>query len=392
MSKKIKSFDEVIGHRNLVNFLKKCVDRDTVPQVIILHGNPGLGKSSIAKLLAISVTTKYESDELRQQYIKTVIDDNRSTDSIKLFNMSEIKEKEEEIQNVKAEMIIGFSKTGRKVLILDEVHGMSKAAQDAILTELEHLDENVYIFMCTTEIGVLRDSLVSRSKATLSLHDLSSVESKKLIRGLIQERQLTFDTNVDMVVALIADWAGNQPRKACNLIDNFEVGSLVTSRDLEVFIDTNSAASIIELLKYLYGSLTLGIDYLDSMKYDQSFANMLIEVCKVALGHTSSSISAKDTMYIKDFMRDRDIKHILQFTAEVCGLSTIRRRRVISAFMRAHVMFTPNVEPQRSVEFKMQDINTLTQNVEETGMISLNRGVERAKTLEEMFGESEVLE
>lgn len=392
MAKKIRSFDEIIGHRNLVSYLQKCIDRDTVPQVIILHGNPGLGKSSIAKLLAIAVTTKYESDSLKQQYIKTVIEDNQSTDSIKLFNMSEIKEKEEEIQNVKAEMTVGFSKTGRKVLILDEVHGMSKAAQDAILTELEHLDENVYIFMCTTEIGVLRDSLISRSKATLPLHDLSSVESKRLICGLIQERRLTFDANVDMVVSLIADWAGNQPRKACNLIENFEVGSLVTSRDLEVFIDTNSASSVIELLKYLYGSLTLGIDYLDSMKYDESFANMLVEVCKVAFGHTSSSISAKDTMYIKDFMRDRDVKHILQFTAEVCGLSTIRRRRVISAFMRAHVMFAPNAVPQRSTEFKIQDISTLTQNVEDTSSLSINRGVERVKSLDEMFGDSEVLD
>ena len=97
MAKKIKSFTDIIGHRNLVCYLEKCIERDNVPNIIIMHGNPGLGKSSIAKLLAIAVTTKFESKDLKDSYIEAVIYKNQSTDSIKLFNMSEIQEKEEEI-------------------------------------------------------------------------------------------------------------------------------------------------------------------------------------------------------------------------------------------------------------------------------------------------------
>lgn len=391
MAKKIKSFDEIIGHRNQLRYLKRCIENDNIQDVMIFHGNPGIGKSSIAKLLAIEVTTRYSSSELREAYTKTVIMDNQSTDSIKLFNMSEIQEKEEEIQKVKAELSVGFSKTGRKVLILDEAHNMSRKAQDAILTDLEHLPKDIYVFICTTEIGSLREALLSRSKGTIRLNDLTSVETKRLIRDLIAERMLSFDTNLEMVVALVADWAGNQPRKACNLLENFPENSLVTSNDLEVFIETNSVASIIELLKYLYGSMTLGMDYLDSIKYDTSFASVLIEVCKVALGHISQSVSAKDTRYIKEFMEGRDTKHILQFTAEVAGLSTVQKRRVISAFIRAHASFITGNLPQKDVaeNFKMEDINTLIANVESTDIKVPTSGVQRVKTIEEMMGNAE---
>lgn len=394
MAKKIKSFEDIIGHKNLINYLKKCIERDNVPNIMIIHGNPGLGKSSIAKLLAIEVTTKFESKDIREKYIHTVISKNQSTDSIKLFNMSEIQEKEEEIGRVKAEFSLGFSKTGRKVIILDEAHNMSRKAQDAILTDIEHLQNGIYIFICTTEVGALRDALISRSKATIRLSDLTQMECKHLIRNEIIYRHLAFEVNLDMVIALVADWAGNQPRKALNLIENFEEGSLVTVKELEVFIDTNTVPVIIELLKYLYGSLTLGLDYLDSVKYDSSFVTTLIEVCKIALGHVSHSVSNKDTIYIKKFMQDRNPMHILKFTAEVAGLSTIQKRRVIAAFIRAHVAYTVGVPPvaDKTKSFQTEDKNVLMQNIIENDIFATNETKQRIQSVAELFEAAEVVD
>ncbi len=308
--------------------------------------------------------------------------------------MSEIQEKEEEIQKVKAELSLGFSKTGRKVLILDEAHNMSRKAQDAILTDIEHLQNGIYIFICTTEIGALRDALISRSKATLRLSDLTQMECKHLIKNEIIYRQLSFDLNLDMVIALIADWAGNQPRKALNLIENFEEGSLVTAKELEVFIDTNTIPVVIELLKYLYGSLTLGLDYLDSIKYDMSFISSLIEICKVALGHVSNSISKKDTIYIKNFMQDKDAIHILKFTAEVAGLSTIQKRKVISAFIRAHITYTVAVPPtvDKIKSFQIEDKSVLMKNIIENNIFASNSDTQKVQSVAELFEAAEIVD
>lgn len=394
MAKKLTSLDDVIGHSKVISFLKKRIQDDNVADVIIFHGPPGVGKSSIAKSLAVEVTCRYGDESLRQAYIESVIQKNISTDSIKLFNMSEVQEKDEEIQKVKSELSVGFASTGRKVLILDEAHNIRPKAQDAILTELEHLPKDVYVFICTTEINALRDALKSRSKATITLNSLSSVEAKQVVRRAIRERMLTFDISQAVVETLICDWANNQPRKMCNLLDNFAEGSVVKSRDLEVFINVSTAAAMIELLKYLYGSMVLGIAFLEDVKYDESFVTMLIEVCKVALGHKSNNMSREDMLCIVNEMEGKDLKHILQFTAEVAGLSDLRKRKVISAFMRAHVEYEQMTQPkQRKQEvIRAEDIKTVSEGVKTVAIDVLSDVSLKVPSLDELFSNSDRVE
>lgn len=394
MARKLRTFDDVIGHQSLISFIKKHIEEDNVSNVIIFHGRPGNGKSSIAKILGIEVVCRYADEGLKETYRRAVIDNNQSTDSIRLFNMSEIQEKEEEIQKVKADLKVGFSSTGRKVLILDEAHNMSKAAQDALLVELEHLDPNVYVFICTTEINALREALKSRSKATFRLNSLTDVEARLVLQKTIKERGLSFDISPSVVIQLISNWANNEPRKMCNLLDNFKDGAHITSRELEVFISVSTAASMIELLKYLYGNMVLGIEYLDGIKYDESFPAMLIEVCKVALGHSTSSLSREDTLYVRDFMSGKDPKHIMRFTAEIAGLSDLRKRRVISAFMRCHVQYQELSKPYTglSTEAKAMDIKELSTNIETPEVFGSAEESISVPSLDELFGTGDILD
>lgn len=393
MAKKIESFNDIVGHDNLIRYIKRQVEKDTVPDVMIFHGSPGLGKSSIAKVLAVEIATRY-MPELKEQYIQSVIRENKDTDSIKLFNMSMIQEKEEEVQKVRDEMVIGFSRTKRKILILDEAHNMSKKAQDSILVDLEHLPQGVYVIICTTEVGQLKEALQSRSKATFALQNLSPAQFRSLVTRIIEDRRLKFNMSTDMVIATIASWAGSQPRRAWNLLENFEEGSVITAADIEVFIEFTDAGVIIELLKYLYGSLVLGMQYLQDCTYSSSFVDMLIEVCKVSMGIKSSVISRANANYIAEFMAGRDIKPLMKFTMEVAGLSYLKRNAVIAAFMRAHESMegdhTPEVVSKDYI--KSVDLSVMSQNVEVVEPTIQAGEVKRVPSLAEMFGGGEQID
>ena len=394
MAKKIFSFDQVIGHQSLITFLKKAIEQDNIPQVVLFHGNSGLGKSSIAKLLAIEVATRFEDKELRESYRTSIIKENQSTDSIKLFNMSEIQEKEEEIQRVKSELSLGFSQTGRKVLILDEAQNITKKAQDSLLTDLEHLPEGIYVFVCTTEIGAFTEAFLSRLQARFPLRDLSQLECQRLIRENIIERRLSFSNmNMDTVIVMINDWANNQPRSALNLLENFKEGSTVTDKDLSVFFETHGSAVAIELVKYLYGSMSLGIDYINSIQMDNTFIRSLVEVTKVAMGYKSTMVSVTDTRYLTDFFKDKNVNHLIQFTAEVTGLSTLHKRRVISAFMKAHVSYQKSVPPKRDINetFRDKDISSVSENVSVLDTI-VHKIAPAVPSLEDLFAQGELLE
>jgi len=390
MSRRVKSWDDIIGHKNLVNYLQKSLEDNTVQDVILFEGDSGIGKSSIAKLLAIDLVCKY-NPELRETLVKEVIDENKSTTSIKLFNMSEIQEKEEEIQKVRAELSLTFCNTKRKVLILDECHRMSMQAQDDILIDLEYLPEGLYVIFCTTEAVRMKKTLRGRCRSPFKLNNLTEVEAKTLCKKVIQENMLSFDMNEGTVISVICGWANNQPREIVNLLGNFAKGSAVYRKDLEVFLNITTSSSVIELLKYLYGSMVLGIDYINQLKIDDSFVSMLIEVTKVALGHNSQNVSVSDMNYIRSFMTNKDVNNLLNFTANVAGMDYLKRRRVISAFMRAHVDFC-KASPGDINTSRLEEIGVVKDNVKVTEINAYKVGnVEPVISIDEMFSQGDII-
>ena len=82
MPKKPTCFDDIVGHKNLVEFLKDHLAKGTLPQFIILEGDEGLGKSSFAKILALEIMSR------DPQVLQRVINENKSTESVLLYNMS----------------------------------------------------------------------------------------------------------------------------------------------------------------------------------------------------------------------------------------------------------------------------------------------------------------
>lgn len=389
MTGKIDTFDKIIGHKPLVAYIRHWLDTGTTPGVLLFHGNPGLGKSSIAKLMAIELTTDACT---REEAVEAVIYGNRSTAGIRLFSMSRIQDKEDEIRKVSSELQMNFVNTRHKVLILDEAHEMSKAAQDSILVELEHLPQGLHVFICTTEIGAFRPALVSRCKV-LELHALSENEARQLFSREVSARRLSFEMQAGLACAAVCSWADNQPRQIVNLLDNFEDGSLVKTRELEVFVNTVSSSSVVELVKYLYGSLTLGIDYIQSVKLDNTFVMMLIELTKAALGSASNKLSLQDVRYVQEFMRDRDVDRLLQFTIEVAGLSTLYKRRVISAFMRAHVSYS-RAEAAAEIHTPYgADLRTVAENIEDRSLlVEQQEGFEGVQPLDMLFEHASVVE
>ena len=393
MAKRIEQFEDIIGHVNEIRYLQRILAQDSVPDVMTFHGNSGLGKSSLAKLVGIELTTKC-NPSLRESYVKSIISNNEDTDSIKLFNMSTIQDKEEEIQRVESEMNVSFTQTGRKVLILDEAHRMSHKAQDSILVNLEHLPKGVYVFLCTTDISALQETLQQRSKATIRLRDLSEVEMRRLIRREIDSRHLTFGVNQEAAISAIMSYANNRPRKALNLLENFEKSSTVSMQDLSVFVDMTDVSAVIELLKYLYGSLTLGMDYVSNLKLDDSFISTLIEVCKVAMGHTSSEVSRQDTLYIKEFMKDRDESYIMRFTAELTGLYPLTRNRAVSVFMKNHISYNRKEKPSTDTEqSKAADLRIIQEVARSNNVISPHKKPERSSlSIQAMLDNAEYIE
>lgn len=390
---KITQWDQIIGHRSVLKFIQQALATDSVQDVILFWGDSGIGKSSIAKLLACELVSVGDA-QYKAQQIQSVCVDNQSTESIKLFNMSSIKEKEDEIAKVKAELSLGFAVKGRKVIICDEAHGMSKMAQDAILTELENLQKGVYVIFCTTEVGSLREALVGRCRTRFPLRMLNNMEISRLISTEIEARELKFAMPTSVITTMISFYANNQPRVALNLLGNFPIGSIVSNEDISTFMNVDNALIVIKLVEYLYGSMVLGLDYINTLEVDTVFCDMLVEVTKVAMGGKSKALSRKDEGMLSTIMAGKDINNLIRFTIDLTSHSRLTRKVIISAFMRNHASLRepPKFDAEKKQYY--QDLVTIESVEREEGkgvQLTADESKQSARSFADLLSEADNL-
>ena len=305
-----KTLDEVKGHKPIIKWFKKCLSEDNLPQVILIDGVPGIGKSTIAKIIACEIACKDTPDKL-SDYKKSVIEEDKSTPGVRLsFGVSNIK---------------------RKVIIMDEAHGMTQEQQDSLLVAFESLQLGIYIIICTTDASSLGEAFMSRC-IRRRLNGLTEPEIHSLIRERIRDNRLSFDMNLNFVVKVIAAYTGNEPRRAINLLDSFKQGTLVTSEELETFVNIYEGRDVLILTQYLYsGEIMNGLKFIRNMDMTSTFVGTLLEVVRIVYGDISIILSRDEALKIEEVTKSDGGRRLLDFAV---GCSTCARltRNLMSGY------------------------------------------------------------
>lgn len=390
---KLKELDQVIGQQNIVKWFDSCIKRDKLPQVIMLQGPAGIGKTSIAKIVACEIAYM-NSPEKMAAGKHQVIDESNSTDCVRLYNMSNLKS-QEAVTEVKSDLTIGFSSTGRKVVIMDEAHGMSDEAQDSLLTTFESLQAHVYIIICSTELESFRDAFLSRC-VLRRLKNLSQTEMKTFLKRRIEENNLKFELSLPMVYTLIGTYTGREPRRAINLLDSFEEGSTVTVSELETFFNVYEGKQLMTLVNYLYsGDILRGLEFIADLDVSSTFQSTLLELLRVAENGQSTLLTTDAVLHLRSLVTKNGINSLLGFSIDCTTHGRLTRNAVSGYFLKwcskADIIFT---KPERSYpdKVKLEDMSLMNSMLEER---NVNAGYEQsevaAKSLEMLLSESDVL-
>ena len=191
-----QSLDDVIGQKHLLGPGKplRVAFESGEPHSMILWGPPGVGKTTLARLMA---------DSFNAEFIAL---------SAVLSGVKEIREAVERAQVVQAN-------TGRRtILFVDEVHRFNKSQQDAFLP---HVESGLFTFIgATTENPSfeVNSALLSRA-AVYVLKSLADEELDELVdRACIQELDgLDFTPEAKATLIASADGDGRK------LLNNLEI-------------------------------------------------------------------------------------------------------------------------------------------------------------------------
>ena len=186
------SLDEIVGQGHLLDPgkpLRTAIEHDQVPSMI-LWGPPGVGKTTLAQIIARMT----KSDFIPFSAV--------------LSGIKEIKEIMAAAERAK--------RRGRRtILFVDEIHRFNKAQQDAFLPHVEH--GNVTLIGATTENPSFEviSALLSRSRVFV-LRALTDEDIVAVLRRAIEKEGFNVEEDALSAIALLAN---GDARTALNVLE-----------------------------------------------------------------------------------------------------------------------------------------------------------------------------
>src|SRR6478609_6580271 len=142
LSMRPRSLNDLVGQEKLVESLQNQTSSGRMPHFFILSGPVGAGKTTFARILAKELLSPADIQEINAAN-KNGVDDIR-----------------ELVEKMKYKPVYPSK---YRVVILDEAHQLTNAAQNALITETEDVADHVFYIFCTSAIGKIIPALKRRA-------------------------------------------------------------------------------------------------------------------------------------------------------------------------------------------------------------------------------------
>lgn len=174
---------EMLGNQTNVNMIEKGLDNNTLPHTFLFTGDAGCGKTTMAKIIAAGLNCGNVDESTSNPCLKcsscVSILNHNSMDVIEI-NVGRSGGKDA-VDNIVGDLSSSPFSARYKIIIFDEAHKLTPAAQDLLLTVIETGFSHVYFIFATNHPEKLSDAFMTRC----SVMHFGRI-SKDLILGLLK--------------------------------------------------------------------------------------------------------------------------------------------------------------------------------------------------------------
>jgi DNA polymerase-3 subunit gamma/tau len=245
-----KRFAEMVGQEHVLRALANALDNDKVHHAFLFTGTRGVGKTTVARILAKSLnceTNGVSSNPCGTCAACREIDEGRFVDLIEVDAASRTKvdDTREMLDNVQ----YAPSRGRYKVYLIDEVHMLSNHSFNALLKTLEEPPPHVKFLLATTDPQKLPVTVLSRC-LQFSLKRLPATLIGERLKVIAAAEQLPFEAGA---MSLLARAADGSMRDALSLMDQLIAfgGSSVTEANARAMLGTIDRGHVSRLVDAL---------------------------------------------------------------------------------------------------------------------------------------------
>ena len=244
--------EDLIGQEVVIETIINGIKSEKTPNAYLFTGIRGVGKTTIARIIAKALNCKNGIDNLCKEKFcencSSIINSNHidvlEMDAASKTGVDDVRD------------LIEFSRYGPtsakyKIFIIDEVHMLSKQAFNALLKTLEEPPNYLKFIFATTEIKKIPVTVVSRCQR----YDLSRIKSDQLFNFLKDIAQKEKGLISDEALKLIVKISEGSVRDSLSLLDrglmsNID-GSEFTLENAQKIYGYFDKSFLIELIEYL---------------------------------------------------------------------------------------------------------------------------------------------
>jgi DNA polymerase-3 subunit gamma/tau len=230
-----KSLDEVIGQSHVTDILRRSLEQGRIAHAYLLTGPRGVGKTSIARILAYEINKiPYDEDATNLDIIEI---DAASNNGV------------EDVRDLREKVQIAPVAASKKIYIIDEVHMLSKQAFNALLKTLEEPPAHAVFILATTDVDKLPATIISRTQR-FSFRSISPKDAAAHLRSIAEKEGIAI---TDDALDLIAIRGDGSFRDSISLLDQLrgltDKDTMITRELIEQSLGLAPATLISELIE-----------------------------------------------------------------------------------------------------------------------------------------------
>lgn len=193
-------FKDVVGHKNIIQYIGNAVTADTVSHAYIFNGERGSGKKLLASLFAMSLQCQNRDEDGdacgKCQSCKQAVSGNQP-DIIRVTHEKPTTISVDDIrEQVNNDIVIKPYSSRYKIYIIPEADMMSVQAQNALLKTIEEPPEYAVLILLTENAETLLPTIRSRC-VMMRLRNIKD----KLVKKYLMEQMEIPDYKADICVA-----------------------------------------------------------------------------------------------------------------------------------------------------------------------------------------------
>jgi len=226
-----KSFGETVGQDHITKTLQKALKAGRISHAYLFTGPRGVGKTSVARILAHEVNgLPYKDDSIHLDIIEIDAASNRRID---------------EIRDLRDRVRIAPTSTKYKVYIIDEVHMLTREAFNALLKTLEEPPAHCIFILATTEAHKLPETIISRTQRH-EFKPVNKVQMSEHLSDIAKKEKIEISREA---LDLLAEYGEGSFRDSIGYLDQLSSqGKKITEDDVRDVLGMPAGKDVGKLL------------------------------------------------------------------------------------------------------------------------------------------------